>query len=490
MGLKGLWVYREHCSRLSIRPRVDGTPVLTTVRRRDGGLRRPIAQRRDGTVRDRSKASVDHPSSAASFSASTSHESFALHLRLASSFSSGGTQHSAKQHELARTGRRARSQHGGYLANGSEAARVGPEDGARVTAAASTSTPHHHSTSGKYHQHSSSTSNPAAPPDPPPPSTRRCGACTVQASNPSATSRRSPPSRRPSVLAPASHSHGQGHAPSQSDSPSSAGHSSHTHMSAHSQASNTSSQQSHSSSTSEFVGDEFGEGWGSDTQSRFFTTYACRFRCTRATALLIPRRALRAVRCAPHGVAGKVAGKDVGMWFGPIVPRTPYIYLLFILFPSTLAPSPLFSSSSPLSSLFPRLPPGRDSPSLLALKTDYVTSAYPHPSFPCFVLPSISPIAPGINKTSIIDVFPFLSLVSSSPAAPSVWRRRLNALLPRISSRSVNIIKLSELASESPSQYDGINVSPVAQSGSLALAFVFDSSKSYLIIPKVAVSPG
>ncbi|KAJ7327908.1 hypothetical protein DFH08DRAFT_816075 [Mycena albidolilacea] len=40
----------ERCSRPSIRPRVDGTPVLTTVRRRDGGLRRPIAQRRDGTV--------------------------------------------------------------------------------------------------------------------------------------------------------------------------------------------------------------------------------------------------------------------------------------------------------------------------------------------------------------------------------------------------------------------------------------------------------
>jgi hypothetical protein len=38
------------CSRLSIRPRVDGTPVLTTVRRRDGGLSRPTAQRRDGTV--------------------------------------------------------------------------------------------------------------------------------------------------------------------------------------------------------------------------------------------------------------------------------------------------------------------------------------------------------------------------------------------------------------------------------------------------------
>ncbi|KAJ7789517.1 hypothetical protein B0H14DRAFT_2627179 [Mycena olivaceomarginata] len=37
-------------TRLSIRPRVDGTPVLTTVRRRDGGLSRPTAQRRDGMV--------------------------------------------------------------------------------------------------------------------------------------------------------------------------------------------------------------------------------------------------------------------------------------------------------------------------------------------------------------------------------------------------------------------------------------------------------
>ncbi|KAJ7798466.1 hypothetical protein B0H14DRAFT_2617889 [Mycena olivaceomarginata] len=52
MGM-GQWRRRdvaERCSRPSIRPRVDGTPVLTTVRRRDGGLRRPIAQRRDGTV--------------------------------------------------------------------------------------------------------------------------------------------------------------------------------------------------------------------------------------------------------------------------------------------------------------------------------------------------------------------------------------------------------------------------------------------------------
>ncbi|KAF8149733.1 hypothetical protein K438DRAFT_2085838 [Mycena galopus ATCC 62051] len=37
-------------NRLSTRPPVDGTPVLTTVWRRDGGLRGPPAQRRDGTI--------------------------------------------------------------------------------------------------------------------------------------------------------------------------------------------------------------------------------------------------------------------------------------------------------------------------------------------------------------------------------------------------------------------------------------------------------
>ncbi|KAF8195212.1 hypothetical protein K438DRAFT_1760881 [Mycena galopus ATCC 62051] len=36
--------------RPSIRLPVDGTPVLTTVRRRDGGLSRPTSQRRDGTI--------------------------------------------------------------------------------------------------------------------------------------------------------------------------------------------------------------------------------------------------------------------------------------------------------------------------------------------------------------------------------------------------------------------------------------------------------
>ncbi|KAF8162296.1 hypothetical protein K438DRAFT_1985224 [Mycena galopus ATCC 62051] len=48
---------RLHCRRQfdvadrpSLRPPVDGTPVFTTVRRRDGGLRGPQAQRRDGTV--------------------------------------------------------------------------------------------------------------------------------------------------------------------------------------------------------------------------------------------------------------------------------------------------------------------------------------------------------------------------------------------------------------------------------------------------------
>ncbi|KAJ7828238.1 hypothetical protein B0H14DRAFT_2812364, partial [Mycena olivaceomarginata] len=66
-----------------------------------------------------------------------------------------------------------------------------------------------------------------------------------------------------------------------------------------------------------FVSTSFPFHLRSDTQSRFFTTDARRFRRARATALLVPRSALRAVRCAPHGVAGKVAGKDAGMWFGP-----------------------------------------------------------------------------------------------------------------------------------------------------------------------------
>ncbi|KAJ6600912.1 hypothetical protein B0H10DRAFT_2230628 [Mycena sp. CBHHK59/15] len=46
----------------------------------------------------------------------------------------------------------------------------------------------------------------------------------------------------------------------------------------------------------------------------------------------------------------------------PVAPRTPYIYLLFILFPSTLAPPPLVSLSSTLSSPLPRLSPSLTCP--------------------------------------------------------------------------------------------------------------------------------
>ncbi|KAJ7826907.1 hypothetical protein B0H14DRAFT_3467408 [Mycena olivaceomarginata] len=45
----------KHCRLAAVHPSVvrrpvDGTPVFTTVRRRDGTLRGPTAQRRDGTV--------------------------------------------------------------------------------------------------------------------------------------------------------------------------------------------------------------------------------------------------------------------------------------------------------------------------------------------------------------------------------------------------------------------------------------------------------
>ncbi|KAJ7312412.1 hypothetical protein DFH08DRAFT_822148 [Mycena albidolilacea] len=355
--------------------------------------------------------------------------SFALHLRLASNSSSGGTQHS-EQHELVRTGRRARSQHGGYLANGGEAARVGPGvRGAR------------HGGGVYIHSTSSPLDIGQAPP------------ALVLHLQP-----RRPP-RVDVVHVPRGL---QVHprppvarlAPSQSDSPSSAGHSSHTHSEQHELAAVALEQHEpyeevmgarrdggvdercgvgvYAKDGTEFVGDEFGRV-GDPTRNPAFsppTPDARRFRRARATALLVPPRALRAVRRAPHGVAGKVAGKDVGMWFGPSAASYParrtstsssffsHPHSPLLLSFSRPAPSPHHSLA---------LPPGRDSPSLLALKTDYVTSAYPHPSFPFFVLPSISPTTPGVNKTSIIDVFPFLSLAPSSPTAPSVWRMLVDA---------------------------------------------------------------
>ncbi|KAJ7828224.1 hypothetical protein B0H14DRAFT_1219494 [Mycena olivaceomarginata] len=112
-------------------------------------------------------------------------------------------QHS-EQHELVRTGRCARSQHGGYLANGGEGRGARHGGGVYI-----------HSTSSALDIGASTTSTRPPPPTPLRHRTRargprRCGARTARASSPSATSRRSPPSRRPSILAPASHSHGQG----------------------------------------------------------------------------------------------------------------------------------------------------------------------------------------------------------------------------------------------------------------------------------------